>query len=351
MAIAFDWKGQLKGIVASNEQLKKYFDADKAKADEINRVTDVYKMGISPYLAKLLHHESIRKQFVPDIDELTQHDLLSNDPLSEGENTPVARLVHKYPDRAAIFASDFCFAYCRHCTRKNTVLTGLGMITEKEILDIIGYLEKSPEINDVLITGGDPLTLDDSVLENLINRIRLIPHISTIRIGTRAVVSAPMRITEELVGMLRKYHPVWVHVQFNHPAEITSEARQACERLLSAGIPLNNQSVLLKGINDNTETMRELLLALISIRIRPYYLYRCDYVRGTGHFLTEVCTGMDIISALQGTIPGYALPRFVLDTCGIGGKIAVEHSGILYEDDEKLILRGTGGRPQEYKLL
>jgi lysine 2,3-aminomutase len=344
-----DWKLQLKNAVLSGKALSGCLPLGALDIAEIDSVSGVYKMRISPYLSEMLGNDAIRKQFVPDAAELTHNALLDDDPLLERAHSPTPRLVHRYPDRAVIFASDFCFAYCRHCTRKNTVLNGGGRITEEEIAEIVDYLRKTPAIGDVLITGGDPLTLEDTVLESLICQIRTVPHVSTIRIGTRAVAAAPMRITEQLADMLKKYHPLWVHVQFNHPSEITEAARQACAILLSRGISLNNQSVLLKGVNDDAAVMRELLLKLIQIRVRPYYLYQCDQVRGTRHFMTDPHVGMDIISKLQGNIPGYAMPRFVIDVCGGGGKIVTEHSNILCEDAEKLTLKNSSGKLFAYK--
>lgn len=346
-----EWKKQLKDKITTVEELKKYYDISLKTEKEIEEVIKKYKMGISHYYAKLLNKEGIYKQAVPSIGELEDDELLRDDPLVEEENSPVPRLVHKYPDRVIIFASDICFMYCRHCTRKNTVISGNSIITKEEIEKIVEYLKNTPQISDVLITGGDPLTLDDDLLENIISKIREVKHISTIRIGTRAMVTAPMRITEELATMIAKYHPVWINTHFNHPSEITAESKKACDILLSKGIPLGNQSVLLKGVNDDKETMRELLLKLISIRVRPYYLYQCDYVKGVKHLMTDYRVGMDIIGRLWGQISGYAIPKFIIDVPGMGGKIIVEPNNILEKSDEKLVLRGFTGEEVEYKLI
>jgi lysine 2,3-aminomutase len=282
--------------------------------------------------------------------ELSHTAFMSADPLEERKNSPVPRLVHKYRSKAIIIASDNCFAYCRHCTRKNTVINGNGEITAGQIAEIIKYLEKTPQINDVLITGGDPLTLCDGALEYLVSRIRSVAHIFTIRIGTRAFLSFPARITEALADMLAKYHPVWVNTQFNHPCEITESAKAACEKFLNRGIPLGNQSVLMKGINDSYGVMEELLLSLIKIRVRPYYLYQCDLVRGTEHFATDYTLGMDLIENLRETVPGYGIPRFIVDSAD--GKIVAEHSNIISQENGKLLLKrpvrtGSGGEEFE----
>lgn len=341
----------MKNTITSSQQLSEYCKLEEEYATKIDEVSEVFKMGISPYIAGMLGHEAIFRQFVPDSRELIHISGLSEDPLLEKKNSPVKRLVHKYPDKVAVFASDFCFAYCRHCTRKNTVINGGGIIKDHEIDDIIDYLQKTPEVNDVLITGGDPFVLGDEQLEKLISRIRSVPHVSTIRLGTRAIVAAPMRITEDLADMLSKYHPLWVHVQFNHPCEITEMSKKACELLLSRGIPLNNQSVLLKGINDDEQTIKELLLSLIKMRIRPYYLYQCDSVKGVGHFISDVECGMNIIKNLQGTISGYAIPRFVIDVCGNGGKIVAEYSNLVRREEDRLILRSYCMDECTYKYI
>jgi len=231
--------------------------------------------------------------------------------------------------------------FCRHCSRKNTVINRNDSVSDSEFEKILDYIKNNKNIRDVLITGGDPLTLTDERLEKFISGFRKIEHVQTIRIGTRAIVTCPMRITEKLADMLMKYHPIWINTHFNHPREITAEAEQACNILLSRGIPLGNQTVLLNGINNDLETMEKLFSELIRIRVRPYYLYQCDYVKGVEHFITPYTQGVEIISELRGRISGYAIPHFIIDVAGeVGGKIVAERSNIVSDDGETLTLRG-----------
>jgi len=302
-------------------------------------------MAISPYYAGLISKEDdycpIKKQCIPQLDELTNSDKMSEDPLHESTYSVTPHLVHKYPDRVAFFASNMCFMFCRHCSRKNTVINRNDSVSDSEFEKILDYIKNNKNIRDVLITGGDPLTLTDERLEKFISGFRKIEHVQTIRIGTRAIVTCPMRITEKLADMLMKYHPIWINTHFNHPREITAEAEQACNILLSRGIPLGNQTVLLNGINNDLETMEKLFSELIRIRVRPYYLYQCDYVKGVEHFITPYTQGVEIISELRGRISGYAIPHFIIDVAGeVGGKIVAERSNIVSDDGETLTLRG-----------
>ncbi|MDF2921508.1 MAG: kamA2 [Paenibacillaceae bacterium] len=343
-----NWKSQLSGMITTPGQLARYISVTEEQAAEMLQVAGRYKMGLSPYYAELLSKGDptggLRKQALPSAGELAYSPLLSDDPLEEGGSSPLKRLVHKYPDRVILIASDLCFMYCRHCTRKNTVLHGNSFITQGELEAITAYIRQTPQITDVLITGGDPLVMDDGRLEAVLAAIRSIPHVSTIRVGTRAVTAAPMRITPALADMLERYHPVWLNFQCNHPDEITPEMEQACGLLLSRGVPLGCQTVLLQGINNDLETMRSLLLKLIRIRVRPYYLYQCDLVRGTEPFMTSYREGMELIRGLWGRIPGYAVPRFVIDAPGRSGKIVVEPNNIVEEGADRIILRDYEGR-------
>jgi lysine 2,3-aminomutase len=229
--------------------------------------------------------------------------------------------------------------YCRHCTRRRTVGEEDFTITDEEVDTAVDYIAKNPQIRDVLISGGDPLTLSDSRLESIISKLRKIEHVEIIRIGTRVPVVMPMRITTELLNMLKKYQPIWINTHFNHPRELTAESLKACADIIDSGIPLGNQSVLLRDINDNTETMKELLLKLVKARIRPYYLYQCDLSEGLGHFRTKVETGIDIIRNLTGTISGYAVPKFVIDAPNGGGKVPMNPEYIISLDAEKVVMR------------
>jgi len=339
------WELQLKNAITKPEQLADYLELSQQECLNISKVTEKYKMLISPYYAGLISKEDdncpIKKQCVPQPDELTNSSRMHDDPLQESAYSVTPHLVHKYPDRVAFFASNMCFMFCRHCTRKNTVINRNATVSGSEFEKILDYIKGNKNIRDILITGGDPLTLTDEKLEKYISAFRRIEHVQTIRIGTRAIVTCPVRITEKLADMLMKYHPIWINTQFNHPLEITPEAARACDILLSRGIPLGNQSVLLKGINNDFNIMEKLLSELIRIRVRPYYIYQCDYVKGVEHFITPYTQGADIISELRGKISGYAIPHFIIDVAGKdGGKIVTERSNIISDDGETLILRG-----------
>lgn len=319
----------------------------KLSAEEISELRETdrkYPIRISDYYFNLIDFSNpdcpIRKQCFPSKDELINERNYEVDPLNEGKYCEVPHLAHKYYDRAAFFASDFCSMYCRHCTRKNTVIRQ-NPPTEAEFAKVLDYLRNHPEIKDVLVTGGDPLVLPLETLEHYLCEIRKIEFVETIRIGTRLICADPEKITDELADMLAKYHPVWVFTQFNHPKELTKEAAEACDRLLRRGIPLGNQSVFLKGINDNEETLEQLLRGLIKMRVRPYYLYQCDKVLGTEHFSQDYKKATGILEKLRYKVPGYAIPKFIIDADGEnGGKVTIEENHILEETDDYLILKG-----------
>jgi len=340
-----EWEVQLRNAVTKPEQLADFVELSQEELSDISEVIKKYRMVISPYYAGLISREDdncpIKKQCIPQLDELTNSGRMSDDPLHETAYSVTPHLVHKYPDRVAFFASNMCFMFCRHCTRKNTVINSNDSISDSEFAKVLEYIQSNKNIRDVLITGGDPLTLPDEKLEKYISAFRKIEHVQTIRIGTRAIATCPVRITEKLADMLKKYHPIWINTQFNHPRETTPEAAKACDILLSRGIPLGNQSVLLNGINNDLDIMEKLLSELIRIRVRPYYLYQCDYVKGVEHFITPYTQGVDIISELRGKISGYAIPHFIIDVAGAdGGKIVTERSNIISDDGETLTLRG-----------
>ncbi len=351
--ITKDWKWQLCNCVTNVDQLAKHLTLTKEQFKSIETVSNYYKMRITPYYLGLIQYpyedSPIFKQAIPSISELTTFEELDIDPLSEQKYMPVQSLIHKYPDRVVLLVTNNCFMYCRHCTRKNTVVC-----IEKSPLNYfaqaIAYINEHKEISDVLISGGDPLFLEDEKLEYILKSLRNIKHINTIRIGTRAPVVLPMRITEELSKILRKYM-VWVNTHFNHPLEITEQSVRACACLQDHGIPVGNQTVLLKGVNDDIETMKILFTKLIKYRVRPYYLYQCDYTQGVSHFITPVSTGIDIIRALRGNISGYAIPNYVIDCPGDGGKIVIEPNNIIEEQAKVLLLSNYQGRQIEYPLF
>lgn len=316
-----------------------------AEKDAIRRSSGIYKMSVSDYYFNLIDWNDIncpiRKQCIPSGDELVNPDNYASDPLNEKKYEHVPFLVHKYRSRAAFMCSNSCFMTCRHCTRKNTVMNS-EVCTREAIPAALSYVREHTEINDILITGGDPFVLPLELLEEYIKGFRSVPSVNTIRIGTRAIVTDPEKITDELCDMLAKYHPIWVFTQFNHPKEVTAEAKSACERLLARGIPLGNQSVLLKGINNDVDILEELYTKLIGIRVRPYYLYLCDHVAGTAHFATDYTEGVELVEELRYRLPGYALPRFIIDADGEnGGKVSIEKNHVLKETEDYLLLPGS----------
>jgi len=290
----------------------------------------------------------IRMQAVPTIDETHVLPCEMADPLDEEGDSPVPNIVHRYPDRVLFLVTHTCAMYCRHCTRRRVVGEEDRFITKLEIEAAVDYIAKTPQIRDVLISGGDPLTMSDSALENIISRLRSIEHVEIIRIGTRVPVVLPMRITPDLLAMLRKYQPIWINTHFNHPKEITPESIKACGDIIDSGIPLGNQSVLLRGINDDTAIMKELLLKLVKARVRPYYLYQCDLSQGLGHFRTRVEKGIEIVHNLTGAISGYAIPKFVIDAPHGGGKVPMNPEYIISIDDKEVVMHNYKGDVYTY---
>lgn len=342
-----DWKWQVKNRITKVADLQKYIDLDIEESDLIASVLDKFRMSITPYYLTLMDPEDvncpIRKQAVPSINELLvgAHDLV--DPLHEDGDSPVPGLTHRYPDRVLFLITDMCSMYCRHCTRRRYA----GQKDSHESVDnvelALDYIRNTPEVRDVLLSGGDALLVSDARLEYIISELRNIDHVEIIRIGTRTPVVMPQRITEEFVNMLKKYHPIWLNTHFNHSKEITSESKKAIDLLANAGIPLGNQSVLLKGINDRVSTMRKLVLNLVQMRIRPYYIYQCDLSVGIEHFRTPVSKGIEIIEGLRGHISGFAVPTFVVDAPGGGGKIPVMPNYVISHAPGKIILRNYEG--------
>ncbi len=342
----------MRGAATTVKKLAEMIPLTSEEKERIEQVRRTYPMRIPAYYASLIDSPDspIYRQSVPSPEEMENPGHFEDDPLDEGDFSPVPYLVHKYPDRAAFFICNSCYMFCRHCTRKNTVIKD-QRVTKEQFEDILDYLRKTPQIRDVLITGGDPLTLTDGELEYFISRIRAIEHIQTMRIGTRAIVVQPDRITDQLADMLAKYHPLWINTHFNHPSEITPESARACDILLRRGIPLGNQTVLLKGVNDDIDTMEQLVLGLTRIRVRPYYVYQCDCVKGTAHFHTDYKLGMEIIRQLRRRVSGYAVPRFVIDVPGPrGGKITVEHPNLLEDHGDHLVLCALDGGEVTYHI-
>ena len=270
------------------------------------------------------------------------------DPLHEDSNSPCTGLTHRYPDRVLFLVTNQCSMYCRHCTRRRFSGQEDTALNRNQIDESLAYIESHPEVRDVLVSGGDPLTLSDANLEYVLAKLRAIPHVEIIRIGTRTPVVMPQRITPELCAMLKKYHPLWINVQFNHPREITEESTRACAMLADAGIPLGNQSVLLAGVNDCVHVMRELVRKLLTIRVRPYYIYQCDLSLGLSHFRTDVSKGLEIIEGLQGHTTGFAVPSYVIDAPGGGGKIPLIPNHVISQGYHRYVLRNFEGRITTY---
>ena len=347
-----DWKWQLKRRITDVDTLSEALTLPEDEKRDIERSLGRFRMAITPYFASLMDASDpgcpLRRQAVPSAKENIVQPWETEDPLSEDEDSPVPRIVHRYPDRVLFLVTRQCAMYCRHCVRKRFIGDTESPINEKEKKEAIAYIAATPRIRDVLISGGDPLTMDDEALEDIISKVRAIPHVEIIRIGTRAPAVLPMRVTPALLAMLKKYHPLWINVHFNHPRELTELSKKACADIADAGIPLGNQSVLLRGINDNADTMKELLLKLVQARVRPYYIYQCDLYQGSEHFRTKVQTGIGIIRSLTGAISGFAIPRFVIDAPRGGGKVPVNPDTIVSFDDEKIELLNYEGRVYVY---
>ncbi len=349
-----NWKWQLAHRITNTEMLSEVLDLSEQEKTDITTCLKQFRMAITPYYASLIHPEDekdpIRMQSVPSIQETLYCSDDLDDPLNEVGSSPVPNIVHRYPDRVLLLVTYVCSMYCRHCTRRRVVGEEDGTITESELEIALDYIRSHEEIRDVLISGGDPLTMNTKKLESIIAGLRAIPHVDIIRIGTRVPVVLPMRITEELLVMLKKYQPVWINTHFNHPQEITPDAERACTAIVDAGIPLGNQSVLLRGINDNAEVMKDLLLKLVHMRVRPYYLYQCDLSRGISHFRTDVDTGIDIMHQLTGYISGFAVPKYVIDAPHGGGKIPINYNYVLRKDDREVLLENYKGEKYHYPI-
>lgn len=342
-----DWHWQLRNCITTLEELKQVINLTPEEEEGVRECLKVFRMSITPYYAALMDPDDpncpVRRQAVPTSLELriAPSDLL--DPLHEDIDSPVKGLTHRYPDRVLFLVTDQCSMYCRHCTRRRMAGQTDKAAPMEQIEAGIDYIKGNKKVRDVLISGGDPLTLGDERLEEIIARLREIPHVEIVRIGTRMPVVLPQRITNSLVNMLRKYHPIWLNTHFNHPKEVTDESRKALALLADAGIPLGNQTVLLRGINDCPNVMKKLMHELVKNRVRPYYIYQCDLSQGIEHFRTTVSTGIEIIEALRGHTSGYAVPTFVVDAPGGGGKIPVMPQYLITYAKNRVVLRNYEG--------
>ncbi len=348
-----DWRWQMRHAVTSLEEVMAFGRIPDSEREALARVMKKYPVIISPYYLCLVElgnlEDPIGLQSFPATSEAEFEGAGLPDPLEEEEDMVVPGLVHRYPDRVLMQVTNLCPMNCRHCTRKREWEEGAWTRTDSEIDRMMDYLKKTPAVRDVLISGGDPLVLSTPKLENILAKLRAIETIEIIRLGTRFPVVLPERIDEELTAMLSKYRPLWVNTHFNHPREITREAAVACDQLQRSGVPMNNQSVLLRGVNDSLPVMKELCHALLRIGVRPYYLYQCDPVKGTEHLRTSIWKGLEIMEGLRGHTTGFAVPQFVIDAPGGGGKIPVGPNYLLGETEDGVILRNYEGFVFEYK--
>lgn len=348
-----DWRWQLKNRITTVEQLQKLLPSltPEERAGTI-LANSKLAMAITPHFFNLIDAADercpMRLQVIPRIEETNLAPWEMSDPCGEDSHSPVPGLVHRYPDRVLFLVTDRCAAYCRYCTRSRLVSNAAGYDFQPDFERQIDYIRRTPAIRDVLLSGGDPLLLSDEKLGALLRELRAIPHVEFLRIGTRIPIFLPQRITPKLCEMLREVHPLFMSVHCNHPRELTTEVREALARLADAGIPLGNQSVLLKDVNDDPEVMRALVHKLLMCRVRPYYIYQCDLIAGSAHLRSSVQKGLQIMESLRGHTTGYAVPQYVIDAPGGGGKVPVSPEYVLSRDAERILIRNFEGRVFEY---
>lgn len=342
-----NWKWHFRNRITSVSELSHYISLSDKEQSKLKLVTAKYPLAITPYYFSLIDLDNpddpIRKQAIPSIEEISMGSIGLEDPLEEKRDSVRAGLVHRYPDRVLMVLTDICPMLCRHCTRKREWHNGGWVRPDEEIEAMLDYIRHNHNVRDVIISGGDPLTLSTERLESIISKIRAIDHVEIIRIGTRFPVVLPQRIDAELCNMLSKYGPIWLNTHFNHYREITPESAQACDRLVRSGVPVNNQTVLLRGINDSVDTQMKLCHGLLKIKVRPYYLFQCDEVQGTEHLRTPVETGIKIIEGLQGHTSGLAIPKFVIDLPFGGGKVPIQPDYVIAKNEDELILKNYQG--------
>jgi lysine 2,3-aminomutase len=348
-----DWRWQLKNRITTVEQLQKLLPTLTPEEFAGAKLANTkLALAITPYFFNLIDPADencpIRLQVIPKIAETQTAPWEMSDPCGEDSHSPVPGLVHRYPDRVLFLVTDRCAAYCRYCTRSRLVSNATGYDFHPEFDKQIEYIAQHPEIRDVLLSGGDPLLLSDDKLENLLSRLRAIPHVEFLRIGSRIPTFLPQRITPELCAMLKKFHPLFISVHSNHPRELTTEVRDALARLADAGIPLGNQSVLLKHVNDSVEVMKAHVQKLLMCRVKPYYIYQCDLISGSAHLRTSVAKGLEIMEQLRGHTTGYAVPTYVIDAPGGGGKVPVAPEYVLCRNAGRVLIRNYEGKVFEY---
>ncbi|MDH4049089.1 MAG: KamA family radical SAM protein [Gammaproteobacteria bacterium] len=348
-----DWRWQNRNRVRTLADLERMITLSDEEISAIRRHTGALPVGITPYYASLLDQrdagQALRRTVVPVLGEYETGRGENEDPLGEDSHSPVPGLVHRYPDRVLLLVTNFCSVYCRYCTRARMVgSVGERSVKKTDIELALDYIERTPVVRDVLISGGDPLSLDDDRLEYILRRLRKIPHVEFIRIGSKQPVVQPMRITPSLTRILKRYHPLWMSLHFTHPDELTPEVAEACGRLADAGIPLGSQTVLLKEVNDSVDTLKQLMHGLLKIRVKPYYLYQCDPISGSAHFRTPVSKGVELIRGLRGHTTGYAVPTFVVDAPNGGGKIPLAPDYVVGYENGDLLLNSYDGGTYRY---
>jgi lysine 2,3-aminomutase len=347
-----NWRWQLSNRINTVEEFEKVLPLTASERKALS-AANLFRVDITPYFISLIDpndpDDPIRKQVVPTDAELVPFTAMMEDSLAEDRHSPVPGLVHRYPDRVLMLVTTQCASYCRYCTRSRIVGDPSATFSRAEFEMQLEYLKRTPQVRDVLLSGGDPLVLAPKILDEILRRLREIPHIEIVRIGSRVPVFLPMRVTDELCDMLQKYHPLWLNIHVNHPNEISAELAAATDKLTRAGIPLGNQAVLLAGVNDNVDIQRELVQQLVRIRVRPYYLYQCDLVEGAGHLRTPVGKGIEIMEGLRGHTSGYAVHQYIIDAPGGGGKIPVSPTYLLSYSDHKVVLRNYEGYITTYE--
>ncbi len=351
-ATSADWRWQLRRRISTLEEIEALLPLTDDERQALRSAPAHFRVGITPYYFSLIDRAHpccpVRMQVIPRTAELVTGPGELLDPLGEDAHRPVSAIFHRYPDRCLLLALDRCAIYCRHCNRRRLVGQQEAAISSTDLAEAVGYIRRTPAIRDVLISGGDPLTLSTSKLEEIIASVRAISHVEIIRIGTRVPVVLPMRVDDELCAMLKRYHPLFVNTHFNHPKELTPLARAACEKLADAGIPLGNQTVLLRGVNKSARVLRLLFTELQRCRVRPYYLFQGDVAEGTGHLRTSVETGIDLIRQIRGHISGLAVPHLVIDAPGGLGKVAIGPEDVLSRGPDHWTLRNYEGRTVDY---
>jgi lysine 2,3-aminomutase len=348
-----DWHWQIRNSITTSSGLGKLFILSGAEQQIGSGYNDLLPLRITPYYASLIAESGVlqplRRTVIPSVEEMTISPGEASDPLNEEHDSPLPNIVHRYPDRLLLLATGFCSTYCRYCTRSHKVAKEDKMhFSMSHMEPSFQYIENHTEIRDVLLSGGDPLTMSDRMLEQILSRLKSIPHIEFIRIGTKVPAVIPQRITTSLTAILRRFHPLYLSIHFTHPDELTPEVKEACTRLADAGIPLGSQTVLLKGVNDNVETMKKLMHGLLKIRVRPYYIYQCDPIPGSKHFRTPIEKGLEIIQGLRGFTSGYAVPAYVIDAPGGGGKIPLLPEYYLGREGDNVLLRNYEGKIFRY---